>query len=46
VSLGKTLNAVSHTVAKQSIPVVVDQPDESHASKTAFVFVWYDRHRA
>jgi len=44
VSLGKTLNAVS-TLGQSSLPVVVAQPDERHANRTAFVLEWYDRHR-
>jgi len=44
--MGKTLNAVSHFVAQQSIFVVVAQPDERHANRTASVQEWYDRHRA
>jgi len=28
------------------LPVVVAQPDEKHASRTASVLEWYDRHRA
>jgi len=44
--LGKALNAVSHLGAKQSIPVVIAQPDERHANRTASVLEWYDRYRA
>jgi len=29
-----------------SLPVVVTQPDERHANKTASVLEWYIRHRA
>jgi len=43
--LGKTLNAVS-TLERSSLPVVVAQPDERHANRTAFVLEWYDKHRA
>jgi len=43
--MGKTLNAVSH-FGPSSLPVVVSQPDERHASGTASVLEWYDRHRA
>jgi len=28
------------------LPVVVAQPDERHANRTASVLEWYDRHRA
>jgi len=46
VSLEKTLNAVSHLGAKQSISVVVAQPDERHANAyfagvSASVLEWY-----
>jgi len=41
VSLEKTFNAISHSGAKQSIPIVVAQPDEKHASRTASVLEWY-----
>jgi len=42
VFLGKTLNAVFHLGAKQSIPVVVAQPEERHANRTASILVWYE----
>jgi len=29
-----------------SLPIVVAQPDQRHANKTASVLEWYDRHRA
>jgi len=29
-----------------SLPVVVGQPDERYANRTASVLAWYDRHRA
>jgi len=29
-----------------SLPIVVAQHGERHANGTAFVLVWYDRHRA
>jgi len=29
-----------------SLPIVVAQPDESHANRTASVLEWYDRYRA
>jgi len=45
VSFGKTLNAVSHFEAKRST-VVVAQPNERHANRTASVLEWYDRHSA
>jgi len=28
-----------------SLPVVVDQPDERHANRTALVLEWYDKHK-
>jgi len=45
VSLGKTLNAVSH-FGPSSLPVVVAQPDERHANRAASVLEWYGKHRA
>jgi len=36
-NLDSTLDAVA--------PVVVVQPDERHANRTASVLEWYDRHR-
>jgi len=43
VSWEKTLNAISHLGAS-SLPVVVAQPDEKRANRTASVLEWYDRH--
>jgi len=34
------------TLGQSSLPVMVDQPDERHANRTASVLEWYDRHRA
>jgi len=34
------------TLGPSSLPVVVAQPDERHANRTASVLEWYDRHRA
>jgi len=34
------------TLEPSSLPVVVAQPDERHANRTASVLEWYDRHRA
>jgi len=34
------------TLGPSSLPIVVAQPDERHANRTAFVLSWYDRHRA
>jgi len=34
------------TLGPSSLPVVVAQPDERHASRTASVLECYDRHRA
>jgi len=34
------------TLDPSSLPVVMAQPDESHANRTASVLEWYDRHRA
>jgi len=45
VSLGKTLNAVSHLGAKQSTRCRA-QPDEGHANRAASVLEWYNRQRA
>jgi len=45
VSLRKTLNAISYLGVRQSIPVVVAQPDERHAKRTASVLEWYAIHR-
>jgi len=42
VSLRKTLNAVSQLIGSNSLPVVVAQPDERHANRTASVLEWYD----
>jgi len=33
-------------VRPNSLPVVVAQPAEGHANRTASVLEWYDRHRA
>jgi len=47
VSLKKTLYAIFHLGTKLSTrSVVVAQPDERHANRTASVLEWYDRHRA
>jgi len=29
-----------------SLPIVVAQPDETHANRAASVLEWHDRHRA
>jgi len=34
------------TLGPSSLAVVVSQPDERHANRTASVLEWYDRHRA
>jgi len=34
------------TLEPSTLPVVVAQPDERHANRTASVLEWYDRHRA
>jgi len=34
------------TLGPSSLPIVVAQPDERHAKRTASVLEWYDRHRA
>jgi len=34
------------TLGPSSLPIVVAQPDERYASRTASVLEWYDRHRA
>jgi len=34
------------TLRPSSLPVVVAQPDERYANRTASVLKWYDRHRA
>jgi len=34
------------TLGPSSLSVMVAQPDERHANRTASVLEWYDRHRA
>jgi len=34
------------TLGPNSLPVVVTQPDERHANRTASVLEWNDRHKA
>jgi len=34
------------TLGPSSLTVVVAQPDEGHANRTAYALDWYDRHRA
>jgi len=33
-------------LSPSSLLIVVAQPDEKHANRTASVLKWYDRHRA
>jgi len=45
VFLEKTRKTISHR-GPSSLPVVVAQPDQRHANRTASMLEWYDRHRA
>jgi len=44
VSLGKTLNAVSH-LGPSSLPIEESSLSKDMQNKTASVLEWYDKHR-